>query len=102
MFFTSEGEDIEGEYTKPIPSPNLTTNPDSNPEIEVRSSSVVEAKLSQETTRNLPTGPTSTNQSSSPRHHQKRMPLVTKSEHSGAKSGNTLRLDLFFPKSPAF
>ena len=51
MFSTSKGKDTEGEYTDTIPATDLTTNLDSNLGPEVRSSSIVEVELPQETTK---------------------------------------------------
>ena len=41
----SDEDNIDGEYTSPIPSPIFTTSPDSNPRIEVKLSFSVETEL---------------------------------------------------------
>ena len=43
IFSTSQGEDIEGEYTYPIPSSNLTTSPDSETTIKLELWQEIEA-----------------------------------------------------------
>ena len=35
IFFMLEGDDDEGEYTNPKPSPDLTTSPDCDPRITI-------------------------------------------------------------------
>ena len=44
----SDEDDVEGEYTNPIPSPILTTNPNLDPRSKVQLSSAVGTKLPQE------------------------------------------------------
>ena len=41
-------DDVEGEYTNPIPSPILATNPDLDPRSIVKLSSALGTKLPQE------------------------------------------------------
>ena len=103
MFSVSEGKDIEGEYVDLIPALDLTTSSNLNLRTEVRSSSAIEVKIPQESTK--PIYGTNISQPvfmPSPSLEAATTSDQPKSKHGGAKSGDTVPLDLSSPQSPAF
>ena len=99
IFYTSKGENTEGEYTYPIPTPDLTTSLDSEP----RTMPVTKLDPPHET--EAPTFVTKISQlvfTPSPSPKVAATNDQPMSKHSGEKSGDTVPLDFPSPWFPTF